>query len=88
MTTKPQTIETHEESLERAAARLVRESDLKLYGKRRQRLEDLIFFALRDRDQRAARIIKEHREMDICRDNCWTTITNQILGRPSGKEGE
>lgn len=42
--------------------------------------------ALRYRDQRAARIIKEHRESDVCRDNCWTTITNQILGKDGNKD--
>lgn len=79
MTTEPQKTET----LDQISRRLVRESGLNLVGKRRQQLEDLIFAALRDRDQRAARIITKHRESDICKENCWTTITNQILGKES-----
>lgn len=44
-------------------------------------LRTRIISALRERDLRAARIIKEHRESDVCKDNCWTTITNEILGK-------
>lgn len=83
--TPPPETPVAEETLDQISRRLVVESGLKLYGKRRQSLEDLIFSAMRERDQRAARIIKEHRESDICKENCWTTITNQILG-VSGKE--
>lgn len=34
--------------------------------------------ALKDRDERAVRIIREHRESDVCKDNCWTTISAAI----------
>lgn len=33
------------------------------------------------RDERAVRIIDEHRAMDVCNDNCWTTIKAAIRGR-------
>lgn len=44
------------------------------------RLAAAILCAMLNERTRAARIIKEHRESDICKDNCWTTITNLILG--------
>ena len=37
--------------------------------------------ALRDRDERAARIIKEHRESDRCEGSCWEIITTAIRGK-------
>lgn len=45
-----------------------------------------ILSALRNERERAARIIKEHRESDVCKENCWTTITNQILGSKSNAD--
>jgi hypothetical protein len=37
--------------------------------------------ALRDRDERAARIIREHRESDKCEGSCWEIITSAIRGK-------
>lgn len=37
-----------------------------------------IIKALRERDQRAVRIIQEHQALDVCKDNCWTTIKAAI----------
>lgn len=40
-----------------------------------------ILSALRNRDERAVRLINEHRAMDVCNDNCWTTIKAAIRQR-------
>lgn len=61
-------------------------NDELLLSRERRYLADAIEVALLNERTRAARIIKEHRESDICKDNCWATITNLILG-PSGKDG-
>jgi hypothetical protein len=37
--------------------------------------------ALRDRDERAARIIREHRESDRCEGSCWGIISLAIRGK-------
>lgn len=39
---------------------------------------DAIEKALRDRDERAVRIIDDHQAQDKCEDNCWTTIKAAI----------
>lgn len=39
--------------------------------------------ALKARDERAVRIIQEHQDLDVCKDNCWTTIKAAIR---EGKE--
>ena len=70
-----------EETPEQIAARVVRESGLRLYGKRRQKAEDQVSFALRGERARAVRLIDEHRAMDVCNDNCWTAIKAAIRGR-------
>jgi hypothetical protein len=57
--------------------------------------KDAVTEILRQREQevraeereRAARIIKEHREKDICRENCWTAITNEIRRDDTPQEG-
>lgn len=41
-------------------------------------IEAAIVQALRNRDERAVRIIDEHQAMDVCEDNCWTTIKAAI----------
>lgn len=75
MTPEPQ------ETLEEVAERVVNENlDTDHYSASRRDLTDATIGALRERDQRAARIIKEHRQSDVCKENCWTTIINQILG--------
>lgn len=42
------------------------------------RLSDSIEFALKERDERAVRLIREHRASDKCDMDCWTTISNVI----------
>lgn len=37
-----------------------------------------ILSALRNERERALRIIKKHRESDVCEDNCWTAISQTI----------
>lgn len=71
MTTESQ---TQEETLEQIASRITRR-----WGSQyRTQLQTAIVDALRGRDERALRIIKEHRESDVCKDNCWTTISESI----------
>lgn len=41
-------------------------------------LYDIVEAALKERDERAVRIIREHRESNVCEDNCWTTISTAI----------
>jgi hypothetical protein len=37
-----------------------------------------ILTALRSERERAVRIINEHQALDVCKDNCWTTIKAAI----------
>lgn len=39
---------------------------------------EMIEAALRARDARAVRIIQEHQDSEVCKDNCWTTIKAAI----------
>lgn len=41
-------------------------------------LSNAIEQALRERDERAVKIIEDHRLQDVCKDNCWTTIKAAI----------
>lgn len=41
-------------------------------------LYDIVEAALKERDERAVRIIREHRESDVCKDNYWITISAAI----------
>lgn len=67
-----------EPSVEETAAGIV-----KTYYPDDDELESAIVAALKARDERAVRIIEEHRQMDVCNDNCWTTIKAAIR---EGKE--
>lgn len=48
------------------------------YADRLYQLAYAIEAALKDRDERAVRIIRKHRESDVCKDNCWTMISDAI----------
>lgn len=41
-------------------------------------LRDAVLSALRNERERAVRIINEHQALDVCTDNCWTTIKAAI----------
>lgn len=54
------------ETPEQIARRFVVESGLKIYGKRRQMLEDQVLFALRNERDRAAKISESHKHISAC----------------------
>lgn len=84
----PDTQVVESETLEQIASEIMRPAIGKVAPAIYRGMVKDVADALRKRDQRAARIIKEHRESDICRDNCWTTITNQILGKDGNSDAE
>jgi hypothetical protein len=43
--------------------------------------------AIADERERAARIIREHRESDKCEGSCWAIITEAIRRDDTGEEG-
>lgn len=47
---------------------------------KRARLANEIEAALNAERERALRLIDEHQALDVCNDNCWTTIKNAIRG--------
>lgn len=47
----------------------------------RAKLIDAIEVALNAERERAVRLIDEHQALDVCRDNCWTTIKEAIRGK-------
>jgi hypothetical protein len=63
---------------------LKRIPDVIIHGCCESELIDVIEKALRDRDERVARIIKEHRESDKCEGSCWEIITSAIRGKSNG----
>lgn len=73
-----------EETLEEVAHRLVEQVYATKVPTRFVLYSDILS-ALRNeretRDERAVRLIDEHRAMDVCNDNCWTTIKTAIRGR-------
>lgn len=83
---KPSAIETLEEIAERCVREWV-EHDLDEHFEPGDDFmitmppEDLIeriLSALRNERERAVQIIDEHRALDVCEDNCWTTIKAAI----------
>ena len=65
-------------SIRESAERVVYETILVVPGKIADRYIAAVEAALRDRDERAVRIIEDHRAQDVCNDNCWTTIKAAI----------
>lgn len=76
--TQPTAGETLEEIVARLAHRIMYDEMVS----NRQALMEVLEAALRNRDERAVGIIDEHQAMDVCKDNCWTTIKKAI------REGE
>jgi len=45
---------------------------------------DALELLIKGRDERAAKIIKEHRESDRCEGSCWEIISSAIRGKSNG----